>query len=183
MNVNQNFDRPTAEILMDLIYQFNKYRVPLEHIAFGLPSPLDIYPGIENDENTFVPVTVNESYDDRFDGSNGFMYRRISLTELTEDMSVTFDLPEFPFRMSTILPQLNQKFHAQLTVGDIDDVLVTGMRDLVLRANQYSLVWIDAVEFTPGGYIPPVIRLFEDGSYRMTEDGRLRIMEDGPAPM
>lgn len=173
-----NFDRPTKEILIDLIYQFNKYRVPVQHITFGLPEPLDLYPGIVTDENTFVPVTVNEIYDNRFDGRNGFLYRRISMTELVEDMSVKFDLPEFPFRMAEILPHLNLKFHTQLTVDDIENTLVESPAQLVLAANKYSLVFVDEVQFHPGGYIPPTVRLLESGEQRITEDGALRVMEE-----
>jgi hypothetical protein len=176
--VSHPFDRPTEEILMDLIYRFNQYRTPLDKIRFGNPEKLDIYPGILTDENTFVPTKVVELYDDRFDGRNGFLYRRISLTELVEDMSVVFDVPPFPFRMSVLLPFLNQKFHVQLTKREIKDTLVRSPADFVLYANQYSLVWIDQVPFSPGGVVPIVGRLLEDGSPRLMEDGNMRLLED-----
>lgn len=180
-DVIENFDRPSKEILMDLIYQSNKYRVPVQHITFGLPGPLDIYPDILTDENTFVPVVVNAVFDDRFDGRNGFMYRRLSLAEeLVEDESVTFDLPEFPFRMVEILPLINQKFHTQLEAGDIENTLVESPAQLVVRASEYSLVWVDSVRFNPGGYVPVVGRLLEDGSARLMEDGSARLLEDPP---
>lgn len=178
LDINYPFDRPREEILMDLIYQFNQYRTPLDRMKFGVPIPLDIYPDIKTDENTLLPVHVQELYDGRFDGRNGFLIRRIPLSELVEDESVNFDIDHFPFRMVDILPQLNRKFHVQLREDDILNTLVRSHHDFVLKANPYSTLWVDSTPFNPGGAIPEVSRLLEDDTPRAVENGGARLMED-----
>ena len=172
-----NFDRPAVEILLNLIFSFNQYSVPANKITFGLPQPLDVYPGVISDENTFVSVTVDKEYDGRFGGENGFMYRRYSLTELVEDPAVNFDLPEFPFQIADILPSINARFHTQLTTNDVMDIFVESREQLVLIAHPHSLVWMGSTPFSLGGSIPVDVRLLETGAQRITEAGELRIME------
>ena len=79
--INQEkFNKTTEEILLDLIYQSNQYRVPLSKIKFGMPEALDAVPGVLTDENTFIPADVDEAWDARLHSTKnnvkGFMYRR-----------------------------------------------------------------------------------------------------------
>lgn len=175
-----NANRPSIEIAIDLIYRFSRYKSIPSKIRFGIPRPADVRPGIVRDENTFVPVIINNEYDSRFDGNGGegFLYRRIPLSLLTPDDNVGIELPPYPFNTHDILNGINAKLHTQFTKTDIVNGKHTDALSIFeITAHPESLVWLGKIAFNPGPGIPPTARPLEDASYRATEDGSYRILE------
>lgn len=154
----RDFNRPSEEIALDLIWIHNQYRVPKEKIKFFVPMELDQRPEITDDPNTFVPVAIDDQFDDRFsgDGENGFMYRRLPLEMGITPNGPQIHPPQFPFRTYEVLDQINQQLNLQLTEQDVLDIEYTeGMDKYELFVNPHSLVWvgstiIDVGEAGPG---------------------------------
>lgn len=188
--LTKGLNRTSIEIVLDLIYAVSDLLFPAEKITFGQPVKIDIHPDIENDVNTFIPVSIDCEYDDRFTGPkkdnfhyqndriDGFLYRRIPLSLLTPDGNVIFEKPQiYPFKIHDVLDDINVKLNSKLIADDvINDVYDSPTEHITLRASPHSLAWIDELELffdVLGG------RILEDGSLRITEDNRVRDLEPG----
>lgn len=176
-----NADRPSIEIALDLIYRATQYRIPASKITFGIPKAVDLRIDIKQDENTFVPVELAEVFDARFagDGEEGFLYRRIPLSLLTQDETVALTLPPYPFEAHDILDDINAKFHTQFTEQDIENTrYVDSSVPFEITASPHSLVWLGKVGFTPSeAVMPDNARLLENADYRVTENNEIRVLE------
>lgn len=173
-----DFDRPAIDIVLDLIYITNQLRVPKDKVTFGLPEKLDQRPDVNLDANTFVPVDFDPSWDDRYRGENGFLYRRLPLSVLTPDPSVQLIAPDFPFYLHDLLPAIRAKFGAQFSAQDIENQLIHNeFEDVQLRAAETSLLWIDSVPIDIEGMMAlQGLRVTRDGRYRVTTRGLLRVI-------
>jgi len=173
-----NFQRPSAEIALDLIYIANAYRIPATRIEFGKPEALDQRPDILTDANTFVPVEIDPLFDDRFRGDTGFMYQRLDLSVLTEDPDVVLVAPQFPFKMHELLPALNLKFGTMFAEDDIqNDTVMDEEQDVMLTAAKTSLVWLGRRPITVGGMGNLTgVRVTSTGRVRITSTGAVRVI-------
>ena len=104
------------QLLMDLIYESAGIRVPQQKIVYGKPQEMDFRPDVADDPNTFIPVVIDQDYDDRFTptSNNGLLYRR-------RDIATHFILPSYDITEAVR--------DADLVIGS---VLIPGNR--VLRA-------------------------------------------------
>lgn len=139
-----DYNKPSKQIALDLIYQATGYEVPENKIEFGLPEVLDPRPEDDTDENTFVPAKVSPLEDGRlsYDG-NGFAYRRLNINEIVPDTGIdTFPLT-YPFYIHDMLPSINSFLGTVLTEEDvINDYYDHEAPTVLLRAHPYSLAWI-----------------------------------------
>lgn len=172
-------NRPSVEIAIDLIYRASKYPLLPNKVQFDLPKVADIRLDVPNDENTFVRIIQENTEDDRLsgEGDDGFLYRRIPLTQLVPDPLIGMTLPEYPFMTYDILPQINAKLHVQFTEQDILNLPCTEpFAPIPIVANPDSLVWLG--ELTVAAIdLPENARILEEGTYRSTEDGAFRTLE------
>jgi phytoene dehydrogenase-like protein len=168
-----DFNRPSVEIALDLIYITNEFRVPSSKIVLGKPYALDQRPELPTDANTFVPVEIDPDFYDRFHGNIGFMYQRLGFDVLTPNPDVVLVAPAFPFTMHQLLPSLNAKFGTSFNESDIrDDVIDDEWQSVTLYAADTSLVWI--------GSIPIVVEGVGNlTGVRVTTTGRMRITTSG----
>ena len=173
-----NFQRPSAEIALDLIYIANQYRVPVTRVEFGIPEALDQRPDVSTDANTFVTVKIDPLFDDRFRGDTGFMYQRLDLSVLTDNPDVVLIAPEFPFEMHQLLPALNLKFGTMFSEADIRNDTITGEeQDVTLIAAETSLVWLGSRPITVGGIGNLTgVRVTTTGRVRITSTGSVRVI-------
>lgn len=170
----QNFNRASKEIALDLIYVLNGYRIYKDHIWLGCARELDQRPEILDDANTYVPCRIDPMFDDRFDGRNGFMYRRIELTEINGIENLKIVPPFTPFRTRDVLDQINDRLQVQFNERDLADVeYTTGQMELVAHPN--SWVWIGKSTFEAED--PDGLPLFE-----VTSDLSGFKVWDGTAP-
>jgi len=181
-----DFDRPAIDIVLDLIYITNQIRVPKDKVVFGNPEELDQRPDLDLDANTFVPAEFDPTWDDRYRGENGFLYRRLPLDTLTPDPDVKLIAPEFPFYLHDLLPAIRAKFGAQFSAQDIENQLIPNeFIEVRLRAAEHSLLWIGSVPIDIEGMIAlEGIRVTRDGHYRVTTTGvpRITIPPEDVAP-
>jgi hypothetical protein len=132
------------EILMDLIYETNKIRIPQEHIVYGTPKALDQRPDIADDENTFIPVKIDPNWDTAYAKAEGFLYRRQDLGEYFQDVVVTITATEFPFTIRSIWDEQVKPFLPYpIDKKDIRDYLFTDLftTSLTVEASQHSFLW------------------------------------------
>jgi len=168
-----NFNRPSAEIALDLIYLTNQFRIPPAKVEFGVPMALDQRPDVPTDANTFVPVDIDAEYYDLFRGNIGFMYQRLTLDVLTPDPAVTLVAPAFPFYMHELLPALRTKFGVQFADTDIVNELIDDeWQDVVLQAAPTSLAWIGSIPIAVEG-------VGNLTGVRVTTTGRMRVTTSG----
>lgn len=189
----KGLNRSSVEIVLDLIYATTDLQFPADKITFGLATTIDVQEYVENGVNTFVPISVDIEFDDRFTGPkkdnfhyedcriDGFLYRRIPLSLLTPSGNVLLEEPKvYPFRTHDILDEINRRLNSKLTTDDlINDVHIRPTGYIRLRAAAHSLAWIDEVVL----FFDSIEgRQLEDGSLRITENDIVRDLEDELAP-
>jgi hypothetical protein len=138
-----DFDRPETDILCDLVYVTNKYKLPPPMVSFGTPMELDQRPDIEDDPNSYIPAVVNPKFDYRmFVTETGFLYHRIPLAALrVQDDSVIQPLA-IPFKTYDILAAINQQLGVQLSENDLENTEYTTMDDdFIITAKPTSKIW------------------------------------------
>lgn len=173
-----NFNRPSAEIALDLIYIANQFRIPPAKVEFGLPIALDQRPDVETDANTFVPVDIDPEYYDFFRGNIGFMYQRLTLDVLIPNPDVVLVAPAFPFHMHELLPALSTKFGVQFSEADIVNELIDDeWQEVTLYAAPTSLVWIGSIPIAVEGVGSLLgVRVTTSGRMRITTTGQPRVI-------
>lgn len=158
---DRDFNRSSEAIALDLIFLANQYRAPVEKVTFGLARHLDQRPEILDDPNTFVPVKIDQEFDDRFsNGDDGFMYRRLPLSILIQGIIEDIQPPFFPFYTSDILDQINEVFKTQFTMKDLVEVKYhRNDPEFILTAHPSSLVWVEGtvMQVNRGDPIPPIV--------------------------
>lgn len=141
-----DYNRPSLEVLRDLLYESNEYVPPEHHTTFGWPTALDQRPELPNDPNTFIPMTVEKQEDDRFSDKAGLMYRRTPFAEVLRGPGEVPILKNFPFKLYDVLDQLNAWFDVQLTPDDVYDQSFTDASQVFqLRFKPCALIFIEDI--------------------------------------
>ena len=141
------------ELLMDLIYETNGQRIPLDKIKFGIPREVDQRPDLDFDANTFIPVEIDSAYDDRFgNGIGGIMYRRHDLGAYTKDVDLTVVMPLFlPFTIQDILEQVNALLPYPIAPEEVINYEYKTMEQVnfgvTLKARADAYIWFHGVHF------------------------------------
>ena len=174
----KGFNRPSQDIAIDLIHAATGQRLPLPKIKFGRARPIDQRTDVVDDEDSFVPVEIDEDYDHRFPGNNGFLYRRIPLSLLTQNRTLQINPPAEEFYLHDVLDQINQQLSAQLTAEDVvNKRLDLRMTEIRLQATTQSLVWMDTATTAATIYHQlRILRTTQDGLVRDTGTGALRTL-------
>lgn len=140
-------------LLMDLIYESNGIRVPLDKIKFGIPREVDQRKDLDNDPNTFIPVKVNNQYDNRFAlGTSGIMYRRRSIAKHIAGIDLAVITPLFlPFKVSDLLEQINTLVPYEFQVEEIENyeyrTLAEVEAGVKLVAKKQAYLWFEGATF------------------------------------
>jgi hypothetical protein len=113
-----DLNKPAKDILLDLIFFTNGIRFNDDEVNFGPPQALDATPDNPGDPNTFIPIFVPDTVDERYEGNTGFMYRRIGLDEITP-VGTAIVVPSFPVTTYQLLPVLNAYYGTQWTQDDL----------------------------------------------------------------
>lgn len=139
-----NFDRPEIDILCDLVWHGTGYRIPPTRVKFGIPKELDARPDIEDDANSFIPASVDVSFDSRMSKTvSGFLFTRVPLGALPIVPNSPITPPSLPFKTSDILSQINRQLATRLTMKDLEeDTYTVATSNVVIRAKVGSKNWI-----------------------------------------
>jgi hypothetical protein len=176
------FSFPSIDVLIDLIYYTNEYSVPKHLAVFGKPKELDQRPLVEDDPNTFIGLTLDETYDKRFLGNDGFMYRRFELSRLIPNSESPVMVPGAPFKVHDIITSINTALGVLLSEQDLMNDEYSEVPDtLTLRASPDSYVWIGnslEIALTDLSETTYPIRVTEDDRPRLTEDSVERTIEE-----
>jgi hypothetical protein len=138
-----DFDRPEKEILCDLVYFTNQYKLVPPVVEFGTPMELDPRPDIEDDANAYIPAVVDQKWDHRLvPDETGFLYIRVPLGAVRMKEDTIIQPLTIPFKTYDILDQINKQLGTRLTVDDLENTEYTTMDDdFVLHAKPTSRVW------------------------------------------
>lgn len=139
-----DFDRPEAEILCDLVYMANQYKLQPSAVQFLDVKALDPRPAIEDDPNSYISAIVSKDYDYRMVvGETGFLYTRIPLAALRPLPNTTIQPLVFPFSTYDVIDQINRHLGTRLTTDDLEDTVYTTLNnDFTIQAKPTSKVWI-----------------------------------------
>ena len=173
-----DLSKNSKQIALDSIYDIIKYHIPDHEVKFGIPRVLDLDRENDLDENTFIPAKVSDQFDYRFNnGKSGFLYRRIRLSEL-ENKNITIRPPEYPFRVTDLLDQINAAAGTQLTTDDlVGEVIQTEITNLTLKAHPHSIAWIGSLDIIVQEIAMTILRTMENGRTRTLENGQKRNLE------
>ena len=173
-----DLSKSSKQIALDSIYDIIKYHIPDHEVKFGKPRPLDLDKENDLDENTFIPAVVTDQFDYRFNNNtSGFLYRRIHLSEL-ENKNITIRPPEYPFKVTDLLAQINEAAGTQLTEADlVGDVIQSEITNLTLKAHPHSIAWIGSLDVLVQEIAMTIFRTMENGRTRTLENGQKRNLE------
>lgn len=113
------FNRQRKLILIDLIFASTGIFLDVDEVTFGAASALDAVPNDDTDENTFIEITMENGRDDRFQGQNGLLYRRVRFSEV--GINTFAGSVSFPTTIYSLLPLLSSKFGVLVTKEDVED--------------------------------------------------------------
>jgi hypothetical protein len=116
-----DLNKPAKDILLDLIFFTNGIRFNDDEVDFGIPQALDATPDNPGDPNTFIPIFVPDTVDDRYEGNTGFIYRRLSLAEIMP-VGTAIVVSSFPTTTYDLLPALNAFYGTQWTTADLVNI-------------------------------------------------------------
>lgn len=137
------------QLLMDLIFESVGIRVPEQKIQYGKPQALDVRPDVYDDPNTFIPITVDADYDDRYAPQieKGLLYRRRELASHFTSTLYPIYTATGTFKISAVLSQLNTLLTYPLTMADVVDQTLSaaGLTQITLVANPTSYIWTGKV--------------------------------------
>lgn len=113
------FNRQRKLILIDLIYASSGIFLDVDEVTFGRATTLDTVPADDTDENTFIEITMENGRDDRFQGQNGLLYRRVRFSEV--GINTFAGGVSFPTTIHSLLPLISSKFGVLVTKEDVED--------------------------------------------------------------
>lgn len=174
-----DFQRPDKEILVDLIRIYTDETLSLKNTKFGEPQDIDLVEKITTDEDTFVPVVVENNARFSEEEENGFFYKRLDLSILFPYPGVDITPPHWPFSTHQVLDQINAQLRVQFTESDIvNEWIYEGATTFLLKAHVLSLIWVGVAILRIGPYveIPQGSRFTHDGKIRVTMDGKIRVI-------
>lgn len=151
-NAVRNFDVPSKELALEQIFNATGYLVPTNKIEFGFPELIDVFPDVPTDENSFIPAVIDPLEDARFNGDNGFLYRRLRLDELPNNDDIPSVPITYPFSVHEQLALINSFLGTQLDETDLENDTFT-QAPVILRVKVGSLAWIGdrvAAPINPG---------------------------------
>lgn len=156
------------QILTDLIYESTGLRFPESKIKYGKPEELDTRPDLWDDPNTFIPVKIDVTYDDRFTLSDGFMYRRHGIAYYLNKYNVKVNALQAGMRVHEIVEQqINYQIPFPLDTEDFQDYVITDttVTSLKIKARSDSLLWhgVSSVPISSVAYSPLYTNLHLSG--------------------
>lgn len=176
--VAAQFNRPSLDILHELVHVFLEEIIPKNKLYFGTARLLDQRPLLLTDPDTFVQAEIEPDYDYRFPGENGFLYRRIPVTAWVGN-ALELMAPEFPFTTYDVLEQINRKYSLQLSEDDVVNTEYDfGDSLFTLQMHPESYCWF-GTRVLPMNFsgIPNNGRVTHDGGVRITSGGGVRVIE------
>lgn len=135
-----DLNRPTPEILLDLLWLNTGKHLPADLTTVGAPV---MVPQSDAADDTTVQASLLFTGDAavEFADLNSVTYCRIPLCWLTRDQVMHFDQP-YPFTTLDVLDQINLRLGVQLDVQDVVDHTYTSAEDVfALEAHPDSPVW------------------------------------------
>lgn len=143
---SKDWNRPSEVLALELIYAYNLWKCPVDKIEFGKPVVCDPRPDITDDPNTFVPTVIDPEYDSRFEGQNGFMYRRLPIEIIGPDRGPEIRPKQFPFYAWDEIDAINEFMGLQLRKEDILNIKYEdNQTDYNLYLSDSALVWLPGV--------------------------------------
>jgi hypothetical protein len=141
-----NYDKPSEEILSDLIFAANGFRLPATGVTFGTPVAIPGPSGYYSYLNTGVEVSIAWAPGVLNYGQKTFFYSRLNLGNATPVANPTpIVVASYPTDTYTLLPQINAYYGLQLGQGDVlNTTYATAAADFLVTAAPGSLVWTPA---------------------------------------
>lgn len=144
-----DYNRPSAQILHDLLFYTSGTAIAAESLVFGKPETFGPFDGDRFKRDTRVRVSVAESAQTRMRGMVTLHYARLFLDDFVPKHEQTLiEVATLPFTTYQILPMLNARYGLALDVDDVEDTVFTeDTPTFRMVAKASSLVWQGGLEF------------------------------------
>lgn len=174
---SRDFDKPSKEIALEQIFEATGYKAPVNRITLGYATVVDQFPENLADENSFAPADFDPNYGTWFVGDNGFIYRRLFLSEIVTSGDIPSVPITYPFTTYEGLNLLNSLLGTQMDETDLEnDTYPNAQTPVVLRAKPGSLAWIGQRTVVP---VNPSHRFLVANPFLM---GFVEWVQNGPIP-
>jgi hypothetical protein len=141
-----NYDKPSQEILSDLIFATNGFRLPATGVTYGTPVAIAGTAGIYSYINTGIKVSIPYAPGVPNYGEQTLFYSRLNLGNATPVTNPTpIVVASYPTDTYTLLPQINAYYGLQLGQSDVlNTSYANAAADFLVTAAAGSLVWTPA---------------------------------------
>lgn len=141
--MENDYNKPSAELVYDLIVYANGTAVPQSDLVFGLPEAFAPYASDPLRRDTRVTVSAMLYPFARQRGKVVLTYRRLALEQfIPEFEDVLIEVPTLPFTAHQVLPMINARYGLSLSEMDIEDAAYTeAAATYPIRARAESLAW------------------------------------------
>jgi len=140
-----SLNKPSEEIVRELIYFTNGVRFGKEDVSFGAPKVVEMVPYDGVLRNTQLSVFGNKQYG--YSNERVIYYGRLSLASLVAKSANPIIIRRMPCYTYDILDQINFHYGVQLSEEDVQNVYyasVAGPFPLIAKPD--SLVWINRID-------------------------------------
>jgi hypothetical protein len=141
-----NYDKPSKQILSDLIFASNGFRLPSTGVTYGTPVAVPGPSGYYSYLNTGIEVSIPYAPGVQNYGKQTFFYSRLNLGNAAPVANaVPIVVTAYPTDTYTLLPQINAYYGLQLGQDDVVNVTYAdNTADFLVTAAAGSLVWTPA---------------------------------------
>jgi hypothetical protein len=141
-----NYDKPSQEILSDLIFATNGFRLPSTGVTYGAPVAIPGTAGLYSYVNSAITVSIPYAPGVQNYGEQTFFYSRLNLGNAAAVTNPTpIVVASYPTDTYTLLPQINAYYGLQLGESDVlNTTYANAAADFLVTAAPGSLVWTPA---------------------------------------
>lgn len=141
-----NYNKPSQQILSDLIFATNGFRLPATGVTYGTPVAVPGPAGFYSYLNTGIEVSIPYAPGVQNYGKQTFFYSRLNLGNAAPVTGATpIVVASYPTDTYTLLPQINAYYGLQLGQDDVlNTVYADNTVDFLITAAPGSLVWTPA---------------------------------------
>lgn len=152
-----NYNKPTEELLSDLIFATNGFRLPTTGVTYGTPVSTITSTSAASQPNTSITVSIAWTQGIQNWGEQTFYYMRPTLAnQIGVAGAQPIAINSYPIDAWTLLPQINAYYGLQLTQADVLDTFYTSSAGpFILTAAPDSLIFTGSISLPIAGYTAP----------------------------
>jgi hypothetical protein len=157
-----NYNKPSVDILRDLIYASNGFMLPASGVLYDTPLAVTPLVADRYQRDSVIKVQMDPTVPyQQWRGHRTFLYKRLNFADLIPNVpwNVTptpIPITTYPTNVYALLPQINAYYGLQLTEADVlNTSFASSAATFQMTAAPGSVSWEGTTYLPIQGYTPP----------------------------